>query len=76
MQWGERHHSPTGPRRVFSHTRLRDRPHAGRALPGLRRSSRRPRELEMRPGPGMTAPLRDDPVTLALREPHRLLQPL
>jgi hypothetical protein len=28
------------------------------------------------PGPGMTAPLRDDPVTLALREPHRLLQPL
>ena len=30
----------------------------------------------MRPGPGTTAPLRDDPVTLALREPHRLLQPL
>jgi DNA-binding HxlR family transcriptional regulator len=75
MQWGERHRSPQGPRRLFAHTvcgsdltfeghcpRCERTPPAG--------------ELVMRPGPGMTPPLRDDAVTLALREPHRLLQPL
>ena len=30
----------------------------------------------MRVGPGATAPIRDDAVTLALREPHRLMTPL
>ena len=75
MQWGERHRSPAGPRRVFSHTVCgTDLTAAGQCpacdlLPP-------PTELVMRPGPGMTAPLRDDAVTLALREPHRLLQPL
>lgn len=33
-------------------------------------------ELEMRPGPGMVAHTRTDPVTVALRSPHRLLEPL
>jgi len=30
----------------------------------------------MRPGPGADAPIRDGAVTLALREPRRLLTPL
>ena len=75
MQWGERHHSPAGPRRVFAHTVCGTDltpdglcPACGLLPPA--------RELEMRPGPGMTPPLRDDPVALALRESHRLLQPL
>ncbi|UGQ13898.1 helix-turn-helix transcriptional regulator [Yinghuangia sp. ASG 101] len=33
-------------------------------------------ELEMRPGPGILGHTRTDPVTLALRRPHRLLEPL
>ncbi|HSA50587.1 MAG TPA: helix-turn-helix domain-containing protein [Yinghuangia sp.] len=33
-------------------------------------------ELEMRPGPGILAHPRTDPVTLALRRPHRLMEPL
>jgi hypothetical protein len=33
-------------------------------------------ELVMRPGPGATPPQRDDAVTLALREPRRLLEEL
>ncbi|GAA4960246.1 helix-turn-helix domain-containing protein [Yinghuangia aomiensis] len=35
-----------------------------------------PGELEMRPGPGIHAYKRTDPVSLALRKPHRLLEPL
>ena len=75
MQWGERHHSPTGPRRVFAHVACgADLSPEGRCPAcGLVPP---PAELEMRPGPGSTPPLRDDPMTLALREPHRLLQPL
>jgi DNA-binding HxlR family transcriptional regulator len=75
MQWGERHHSPTGPRRVFSHTLCDTDLTPGGHCPacGLEPPAA---ELEMRPGPGMTAPLREDPVTLALRGRHRLLQPL
>ena len=75
MQWGERHHSPMGPRRS-SPTRCARPTSRRRASARPVPWSRRRGELEMRPGPGMTAPLRDDPVTLALRGPHRLLQPL
>ncbi len=35
-----------------------------------------PGDLEIRPGPGADLTLRDDPVSVALREPHRLLTPL
>jgi DNA-binding HxlR family transcriptional regulator len=62
MQWGERHHSPRGPRRVFVHAECGSVP-----LPG---------ELEMRPGPGAGPPRRDDAVTVALGQPRRLLAEL
>jgi DNA-binding HxlR family transcriptional regulator len=75
MQWGERYTSPAGPRRVFVHVACGAElgptgicPHCERE-PGAA-------ELEMRVGPGSTPPLRDDAVTLALREPRRLLTPL
>jgi len=35
-----------------------------------------PEDVETRPGPGRDRPLREDRVSLALREPHRLLTPL
>jgi DNA-binding HxlR family transcriptional regulator len=75
MQWGERHTSPAGPRRVFVHVACGTElgptgvcPHCERAPAAA--------ELEMRVGPGATPPLRDDAVTLALREPRQLLTPL
>jgi DNA-binding HxlR family transcriptional regulator len=75
MQWGERHMSPSGPRRVFVHVEC------GTAIGPTgwcEACGREPPagELEMRPGPGATAPIRDDAVTLALREPRRLLTEL
>lgn len=75
MQWGERHHSPDGPRRLFSHRVCGTDLTPGGHCPacGVEPPAR---ELEMRPGPGMTTPLRDDPVTLALRRRVRLLEPL
>ena len=33
-------------------------------------------DIEIRPGPGADPTLRDDPVSVALRQPHRLLEPL
>jgi DNA-binding HxlR family transcriptional regulator len=51
MQWGEKHESPGGRRRVFVHV-----------------------ECGTQIGPA--TPIRDDAVTLALREPHRLMTPL
>jgi DNA-binding HxlR family transcriptional regulator len=74
MAWGERHRSDSGPRRLFVHAacgatldHLCACPVCGRD-PG-------PEELETRPGPG-AEPLRDDAVSVKLREPHRLLAAL
>lgn len=74
-QWGERHLSAAGPRRLFAHAdcgTLLDPtgacPRCGRLAP--------PEEIEMRPGPGQQDDHRTDPVSQALRRPHRLLQPL
>jgi DNA-binding HxlR family transcriptional regulator len=75
MQWGEKHMSPGGPRRVFVHVACGTElgptgwcPRCEAEPPAA--------ELEMRLGPGATPPARDDAVTLALREPRRLLTPL
>ena len=73
-QWGNRHLSGSRPFRVFHHSacgRRLDRtgscPACDRAVP--------PTEIEIRPGPGAD-PTRTDPVSVALRTPHRLLTPL
>ena len=74
-QWGERHLSESGPRRVFTHadcgTRLDPSgrcPECGRPVDVA--------DVEVRPGPGSDPALRDDPVSRALRRPHRMLEPL
>ena len=75
MQWGEKHRSPGGARRVFVHVRCDTAIGATGVCPACG-DEPAAAELEMRPGPGATPPLRDDAVTLALREPRRLLTPL
>ena len=83
MRWGERHFSP-GRRRIFVHVGCPpeinaaeiDAPEidAAGVCAGCR-ARPDPSELEIRPGPALVD-RRDDPVTLALRVPHRMLTPL
>jgi DNA-binding HxlR family transcriptional regulator len=71
-QWGEQHLAPSGPWRLFFHAECEARLDASGVCP---RCGRRvaPEEVEVRPG----APsAREDPVSIALRRPHRLLEPL
>ena len=82
--WGERHVAGQHPGRVFSHANCEPDP----SSPGhadLDGDGRCPvchqvppaRELLVRRGPGRRSPLeREDPISLALRSPHRLLTPV
>ncbi|WP_345569958.1 helix-turn-helix domain-containing protein [Nonomuraea rosea] len=74
-QWGDRHLATHGPRRLYHHvacgTRLDPLSHCGacgRAVPLD--------EIEVRPGPGLIKDTRQDQVSLALRTPHRMLDPI
>jgi DNA-binding HxlR family transcriptional regulator len=75
-QWGERHRcAGGGARRLWLHavcgTELDD---AG-ACPACGVTPA-PEAVETRAGTGRDRPMREDAVSLALREPHRLLTPL
>ena len=73
MQWGERHLVDAGPVRLFAHAACGSELTAHGDCPACGRAPA-PEELEIRPGPGARA-LRSDPVSRALRDPHRLLTP-
>jgi DNA-binding HxlR family transcriptional regulator len=73
-QWGEQRTTPGRPRRVFRHAGCGRLGSDGRCE-GCG-TSPAPAELEIHPGPGADFSVRDDPVSVALREPHRLLTPL
>ncbi len=76
MVWGDEHYSKVGPRRVFRHAGDNgDVPPDGvcDACGDLVDSA----DLIVAPGPGLAAiPAREDPVSVALNTPHRLLEPL
>jgi len=74
VQWGERRTTPGAPRRLFSHAGCGPLAADGRCETCGR--SPAPADIETRPGPGADPTLRDDLVSVALREPHRLLEPL
>jgi DNA-binding HxlR family transcriptional regulator len=74
--WGDRHRPVDGgPRRLFVHAQCGTALDAGGACPACG-TTPEPRDVETRPGPGRDPARRDDPVSRALREPHRLLTPL
>jgi DNA-binding HxlR family transcriptional regulator len=74
LQWGDRRTSPGAPRRIYRHVDCGDLSDDGRCTTcGLTPT---PGDIESRPGPGADQTLRDDPVAVALRQPHRLLTPL
>ncbi|WP_019203858.1 helix-turn-helix domain-containing protein [Tsukamurella sp. 1534] len=74
-RWGERHLTADHPGRIFGHavcgTDIEDSglcPRCG-TVPTVR-------ELDVRPAPGRNARRREDPVAIALRTRHRMLDPL
>jgi len=73
-QWGDRRTTPGRPRRLYRHVGCGDL--GGDGICTTCGRSPGPRDLEVRPGPGSDPTLRTDPVSVALREPHRLLEPL
>ncbi|MGW4592029.1 winged helix-turn-helix transcriptional regulator [Amycolatopsis thermoflava] len=75
-QWGEHEFGPpAGPRRVFSHADCGTAVTESGLCPRCR-TIPGPADLMVSLGPGAKPGLRDDPVSVALREPHRLLTPL
>jgi len=72
--WGERHDSPAGARRIFSHAPCEADLAPTGQCPGCGELPSA-EEIDIRPGPGMSRE-RTDAVSLALRKPHRLLTPL
>ena len=74
MRWGEQHRSPSGRTRVFFHAECDAEIDAIGVCP---RCATRPgpADLEVRPGPALVD-RRADPVSVALRLPHRMLTPL
>jgi len=72
-RWGESQ-SGRGPRRIFAHVGCGSDLDSSGWCPTCGFAPA-PGELEMRPGPGFGEG-RDNPISLALSRPHRLLEPL
>jgi DNA-binding HxlR family transcriptional regulator len=73
LKWGQRYRSPNGTR-IFSHVGCGgELDEAGACKECGARPE--PGDVQMRPGPDYRT-RRDDPVSRALREPHRLLTPV
>src|SRR6185312_4271974 len=75
MQWGERHLVDDGPVRLFSHATCGTDLAADGRCPACD-AEPPPEDIETRPGPGVPTVVRRDPVSRALRGPHRLLTPV
>jgi DNA-binding HxlR family transcriptional regulator len=73
-RWGDRRTTPDAPRRLYAHVGCGQLGADGRC----ETCDRAPAvaDIEVRPGPGADPTLRADPVSVALRQPHRLLEPL
>ncbi len=74
VEWGDRHLSPAGPRRVFEHRACGRVLESGARCPGCGRTPA-PEEIDTYAGPGAVHP-RDDAVSTRLRRRRALLEPL
>jgi DNA-binding HxlR family transcriptional regulator len=75
MSWGDEFYAPVGPRRVFRHA-ADDAPLDPTGHCTACGSAVGVDETVVAPGPGLVPSAQDDPVTVALVAPRRLLQPL
>jgi DNA-binding HxlR family transcriptional regulator len=73
-RWGARHLSDAGDFRLFHHVTCGRRLDKSGWCPGCERLVP-PGDVEIRPGPAADLG-REDPVSVALRRPHRLLTPI
>ncbi|WP_026415358.1 winged helix-turn-helix transcriptional regulator [Actinomadura oligospora] len=73
-RWGEQNFGENGVCRLFVHRACGTRIDPDGTCPSCGGGPIRPGELETHPGPASR--LRDDPVTKALRTPHRMLTPV
>lgn len=77
LSWGEVHASgPQTCHRFFVHADCETRLNQTGGCETCGSASVPPEELEVHPGPGTRRTNRQDPVSQALRQPHRLLKPL
>jgi DNA-binding HxlR family transcriptional regulator len=74
LQWGDQRTSPGAPRRLYRHVGCGDLGTDGHCT--TCGAAPAPGDIEARPGPGADPTVRDDAVSLALRRPHRLLEPV
>jgi DNA-binding HxlR family transcriptional regulator len=74
-QWGAEHLSPAGPSRIYTHTECGTRLDRDGTCPSCD-TYVDVTDINARPGPAAGHPHRDDPVARALRNPHRMLEPL
>ncbi|MBW8483194.1 winged helix-turn-helix transcriptional regulator [Actinomadura parmotrematis] len=74
-RWGADNFSDAGPCRLFFHAACAARIDSEGACTACG-AHPAVEDWEIRPGPGMDAEWRDDPITRALSEPHRLLDPV
>jgi DNA-binding HxlR family transcriptional regulator len=75
MRWGDRHLIAGGPVRLFTHATCGTDLVPDGACPACD-TAPPPADIETRPGPGTPSVVRADPISIALRRPHRLLTPL
>jgi DNA-binding HxlR family transcriptional regulator len=75
MQWGERHLIAGEPVRLFAHATCGTDLGQDGACPACG-TAPPPVDIETRPGTGTPAVVRVDPISVALRRPHRLLTPV
>jgi DNA-binding HxlR family transcriptional regulator len=73
--WGDVHESPTGARRVFSHATCGSDLDSSCLCPTCGVTPP-PAEIAVRRGPGVASTPPANPISVKLREPRRLLEPL
>jgi DNA-binding HxlR family transcriptional regulator len=74
-RWGERHFAPGGPNREYAHAACDTALTPAGTCPACGEEPAAA-DIETRPVPGAAARPRTDRVSVALRRPHRLLEPL
>src|ERR1700761_3206747 len=75
LAWGDEHYSDRGPRRVFRHA-IDDGPVTASGACQTCGQDVPVADLMVTPGPRLAPAAPDDPVSQALKTPHRLLEPI